>query len=353
MKNITLLAVLLSATLTAQTTYNSSDFAAVGESFEISTAGNFVAQDFAQTGADFSWDFSAMTGESFETVGWLNPNNTGYKTTWCLFNLYVLNCNSQFNANFNLAGEFNEATALENLGVTNLVNHYFKSSTQLESRMIGATFAINGSDVPFTVDYDTPDVVYEFPISFNDNYSHTSTLSADFSSFGFPVSIDGTTQRTNVVDGWGSVTTPAGTYANVLRMKTTLVTDQYIVYDGQEIPVQNTTVTYKWLDPAHGVPVLEAVGSEAGNLFIPIRVTFLGQALHVHTRTFENVNLYPNPTSGALYLSEDIAVDRVEVFDMLGMRVGSQLDVSALPTGVYFVTIHSGETAFTRKVVKN
>ncbi|RZJ67465.1 MAG: T9SS type A sorting domain-containing protein [Flavobacterium sp.] len=352
MKKITLFIFLLSATLSAQTTYNSADFAMVDETFDISTAGNFATQDFALAGPNQTWDFGSLTGESVEQISWINPNNTGYKTTWCLFNFYILNCNSQFNASFNLAGEFNEATALENLGVSNLMNHYFKSATQLESKMIGATFNLNGSDVPFTVDYTTPDIVYEFPINYNDNYTHTSTMSMDFNSFGFPVSIDGTTQRTNFVDGWGSVTTPAGTYANVLRMKTTLATEQYIVYEGDEIPVQSTTVTYKWLDPAHGVPVLEATGSEAGNTFIPLRVTFFGQALKVQTRTFENVNLYPNPTSGELHLSEDIPVDKVDVFDMLGTRVGQSLDISNLATGVYFVKIKSGDANFTRKVVR-
>lgn len=352
MKKMTLLGILFAATASAQTTYNSTDLATAGETFEITIAGNFATQDFVGAGANQSWDFSSLTGESTGAVSWLDPNDTGYKATWCLVHLYVFNCNSQFNAAFNLAGEFPEGAALGNLGVTNLMNHYFLADSSLESRMLGATISLNGTDIALTVDYTTPDIVYEFPINFNDNYTHTSEVAVDLSALGIPASINGATQRTNFVDGWGSVVTPAGTYANVLRMKTTLITDQLIVYEGEEIPVQTTTVTYKWLDPAYGTPVLEATGTEASSAFIPVRVTFLGQALGVKQDPFAGIHLYPNPTSGQLQLNGGISANEVSVFDALGVQVSKSLDIGNLESGMYFVKVTSNNGSFTQKIIK-
>ncbi len=276
MKQITIYLLLLSSScFFAQTTYLSTDYAAQNESFIVSTATPAgLALDFVQTGTNFNWDYSTLTPASQETVLYQNPNNAGYKNIWCLFNGYILNCTSQFNNNFNLATKLGDGLVLQGFGLTNIIDHLKLTSTMLEDKMIGASITFNGTTVPFVATFQSPDVVYQFPMNFNDNYTNNSALNLDLTPFGVPVQIASTGQRTNLVEGWGSLVTPFGTYANVLKMKTTLVSTVTFTTDGTPQQTTTTTISYKWFDPAYGIPVLQVDGNQVAGQWIPTSVSY-------------------------------------------------------------------------------
>lgn len=278
MKKITQLALLLCIGFSgAQTTYNATDFAAVGESFFITTAGgDFVTLDYVQTGASFNWDYSLLEPASQDNTSYINPNNAGYKTVWCFQNGYIINCNTQFNNNFTHATAVTDGLVLQGLGLTNVVDHLKLSAAALENKMIGAQVTANGVTLPFTASYQTPDKLYQFPINYGDNYTNNSALSLNLTSLGIPLTLSQTGIRTNLVDGWGSLTTPFGSFANVLRMKTTFVSNITITMSDQTPQQQTiTTVTYSWFDPAYGIPVLEVDGQEIASQFVPTAVRYM------------------------------------------------------------------------------
>jgi hypothetical protein len=78
--------------------------------------------------------------------------------------------------------------------------------------------------------------------------------------------------------------------------------------------------------------------------------------------------LYPNPTTGELIIkSEELKVENVDIFDIVGKRVASvemydrapqqkqpttTLDISNLSTGMYFVRIQTIDGMVTKKIVK-
>lgn len=71
------------------------------------------------------------------------------------------------------------------------------------------------------------------------------------------------------------------------------------------------------------------------------------------------VNLYPNPTSGVVSIQNNSAlpIENVEVYSITGQKVltstSTQIDLSALNSGVYFIKlIAAKETSITKKVVK-
>lgn len=72
----------------------------------------------------------------------------------------------------------------------------------------------------------------------------------------------------------------------------------------------------------------------------------LGRAV-LSTDSFESVpefSLYPNPTSGIFKISSNFAIQNVEVFNKLGQLVlsiknSSELNISILKTGLYFVKV--------------
>ena len=89
------------------------------------------------------------------------------------------------------------------------------------------------------------------------------------------------------------------------------------------------------------------------------------QAIHsvdVDTRVEANstgigIKLYPNPTSGMLQI-RNVEAQSVLIFNPQGQRVasynapGSELDLSTLPAGVYYLNFLTAEGSQTMRVVK-
>lgn len=74
----------------------------------------------------------------------------------------------------------------------------------------------------------------------------------------------------------------------------------------------------------------------------------------------ENINIYPNPTSGQLFIDTGKSVEKLSVINISGCEVflmenlgaKTQIDLSSLPSGLYFVRIYSDGVITTHKVVK-
>jgi hypothetical protein len=74
-----------------------------------------------------------------------------------------------------------------------------------------------------------------------------------------------------------------------------------------------------------------------------------------------SITLYPNPTTGELRIlvnNEQLIMNNVEVFDVYGRKQKAEsrkqnvVDISHLPTGVYFVKIFTEIDEIVKKVVK-
>ena len=83
----------------------------------------------------------------------------------------------------------------------------------------------------------------------------------------------------------------------------------------------------------------------------------------VYSQTLENITLMPNPTTGQLRIENgELRVENVEVFDVFGRILSShhliptsshhQIDISHLPSGLYFVKISTSVGQTIKKVVK-
>ncbi len=358
MKIITLLfAVLVSAVAGAQITYDSSDFATYDDTFDVNTASGFLGMNFSVGGANHNWNFSGMSSASTDSFGYMNPADAGYKLAWCFTNGYFFNCNNQFNNSFKLAQPIMQnGISFQDYGVNNMIAHIDVNGSEMVNKMVGITANISGIDIPMTVDYQTPDVVYHFPIVYNDSYTTSGFFDLDLTSLGLPFHYSGEVQRENTVQGWGSLVTPGGSFPNVLQVKSVTTRTDTIEFNGIAIPVPSTTVSYQWFDKNYGMPVLQADGMELFNFFVPITVTYLeAPALQLTEQAYNpDVQLYPNPTSGVLQLTKDnLDISDISVYNSIGMLVGKSLDISSEANGMYFVKITTPDGWFVRKAIKN
>ena len=88
-------------------------------------------------------------------------------------------------------------------------------------------------------------------------------------------------------------------------------------------------------------------------------------AINEHNAT-NGITIYPNPTDGQLHIGYEICDNEIcdiKIFDVMGKNVfqlstlnsqlSTQIDISHLPTGVYFVEIKTETGVVTKKIIKN
>ncbi len=273
----------------AQITITTTDLTHSGDIYTVSTGSAFTGMDVTLTGANYNWDYSLLNfvSQTRDTI-------FAETATSSLLSLYYIN--SGFNANRSNQATHGTGATIGTINISDVWNFYYNSSASFNQPGFGAI--VNGAPLPIA--YTSRDIIYPFPL--------TST-STNTSSFGY--SIDLTTTlgiyygvrkvRTNEVDGWGSVTTPYGTF-NSLRVKSTVVeVDSFYVdslHFGFNTPAI-TTIEYKWLASGKGIPVLQINTSVGG---VVSQITYrdtLNTTSLAQVPTFnQELQVFPNPSNG-------------------------------------------------------
>jgi len=78
----------------------------------------------------------------------------------------------------------------------------------------------------------------------------------------------------------------------------------------------------------------------------------------IEDQTQLNISIYPNPTNNTLFISGNETPIAVAIFNVLGKEVLSikntnNINVQALPSGVYVIRISDGVGQTNRKFIKN
>lgn len=269
---ITLVSLVFSAVASAQITITQSDMPAApilgqADSLRYSTASIVTSNiDVTQTGANFTWNFSNLQPSGQGVSEYKSSAQTFYSVFGFGFTAIGL---KQPDLTFPVQGI--------NLGFTDVYDFYNSTSSKFETKGTGLTVTL----IPKVGLYTDPDVIYNLPLNFADHDSDTFRYYLDSLSFpGIPVAVSylkkGT--RVNTVDGWGSITTPFGTF-NCIRVKSVITEIDSIMTGFFNFPFPNNRVEYKWLAKTTGstkmkIPVLEVVGTETSGVFTPTSIKY-------------------------------------------------------------------------------
>lgn len=266
MKTILGILLVLSFTLVkAQTSYNASNFAQANDSVFLTSA-QLAVYNFDTTGAGFNWDFGALSGVSQKKINFRLPTQVGYSIAqWA----YLYNSN-----NVNLAATDHQSIQLGgSVSATNPNDYFYKNNTVLQQKASSYEITTNTLNLKIKNVYNAPDIIYHFPINY---------LNADSSVSGYTTNIPGVyyrssvINRVNVVDGWGSVITPMGTFNNCLRIVSTVNQVDSFAIDTFSTPA--TLLTYrelKWLDFTKKYPVLTVKQVKIGSSFVTQSIEYL------------------------------------------------------------------------------
>ena len=202
--------------------------------------------DYATTGAAHLWDFSNLTVNSGDTAEYLTVASTNFIYAITYADLF-------FNPNrANHAKRGADITFNQILPITDPYTFFYHSASTY--RKVG--FGVELAGLPVPIIYEDHDEIFELPLQYGDTTSDYSTYNIDLAGIGYY----GYRQtRDNEVDGWGAITTPAGSF-DVLRVKTTLAINDTIGLDslGFGFAIDRGIIReYKWLTPGLRVPVLQ------------------------------------------------------------------------------------------------
>ncbi len=270
----------------AQITLGSSDFPDAGDIYLMSDATAFPGMDETLTGANYTWDYaqlsSTTTGQHTDTLFSVTNMNIIYQAVFGDFGF--------------LPNRSNQAThgidfSLGAITITNVYNFFYNNSADYHQSGFGAE--ING--IPLPTAYSPHDILYKFPIQYGN---------ADSSLSGYSVSLPGliyyeiNRNRKNEVDGWGTLTTPNGTF-NALRIKTTVLEHDSVYIDslgfgfGFNVPARTE---YKWLGQGGGLPLLQITVVGGNVISIIYKGINTSGITAIPQNNFDFV-LFPNPAA--------------------------------------------------------
>lgn len=295
----------------------------------------------AATGANFNWDFSDLQPTTDELLSY----RLGLQTPYFYF---LTAYGAQVQENLNLF-----VVELEQLyDFYNLNNNRFA--------VTGKGFTVTG--LPLPAFFTDPDEVFFLPLTYHRSDSSTFAFSLNIPTVGEYRSSGG---RKTEVDGWGTITTPQGTF-DCLRVKSTVRTLDSITFNGFNIGIPlRTEVQYYWLAKDEKAPILKATGTSFFGQFTPTLIQYrynspvLVPSIKVSVAAGK-VLLYPNPATESMYLAVN-GLDRIEavqMYDEYGRLVKAfegnpvaGVDIRDLQSGLYSVRVYGQYGIYTEKIV--
>jgi hypothetical protein len=334
-----------------QITIDQADMPSPGDTIRISTALNFEQYNFEETGEDFIWDFSNLVSISQQVDSFVAVNETPiYYWPFFIFSA-------------NLASPLVSDSPIPEIPLTDVFNFYNNSSSNYSDLGFAATLF----SIPIPFKFDSPDIVYDFPMNYGNTDSSESGFNFGLENLGY-ILVE--RKRVNTVDGWGSLITPYGTF-DVLRLKSEVYEYDSVYIDSVSmgIPVEREYTEYKWLAKGQKVPLLTVSTSLLG-LVVNYVDSLQTETTNLPDQLIETdhwVRVFPNPVREVLNIElnnlQEGFVD-VMFFDIQGNSVSSRktilvndrvhqihLSEFILKPGTYFMQLSRNEFSVTKKII--
>jgi len=161
------------------------------------------------------------------------------------------------------------------------------------------------------------------------------------------------------VDGWGGITTPYATYANTVRVKTTLYQRDTLYVDqfgfGTNIDRPVETI-YEWFEPGSGAPVF--IAKENAGSLTELKYLDTINSTSIESQFYSNWKVYPNPVINVLNIEigNDFTYEIYSIEGRLIEKVDKSLsktiNLGHLPKGTYTFLVKTSDHRKSYKLVK-
>jgi len=343
---VVILFTFIHSAIQAQITIDMNDMPSPGDTIRISNGLITPTIDPVPAGPNHTWDFSSLQWVTQSIDTFLNISQTN-PTYQLIFVNLPINPNR---ANVAAKGNFPVPPFISGY-VTDIYNFYYNSSASYKQVGFGAMLAGIATPIPF----NNKDVIYNFPLNYNNTDSSDSDLSLSIPGLGY---YGFNQHRVNVCEGWGTLITPYGTF-NSLKIKSTLNIHDTIFLDtlgqgfGADRPL---TREYKWIGKSKSIPLLEIITQVINGQETVTSVRYQDSIRNPvginEIRPSHEFAIYPNPASRQITISgllfKDAINSEIKIFDMPGKQVktisnaaGSfhTISIADLRSGIYFIQI--------------
>ncbi len=160
-----------------------------------------------------------------------------------------------------------ESIGIDPVKLEDVYQFYRRNRNDFRVEGIGVKFR----GVPLPAYYTDEDELYQFPLAFGNQTSTKFAFKVGLEQFGASYESAGT--RKNHVDGWGTITTPFGTF-DCIRVVSIIESMDSVKVSGFAVGVPNMRKEYKWLTKRGKMPVMEISGVQVGERFVPILVRY-------------------------------------------------------------------------------
>jgi len=360
MNRLLLLSGLVSVTGFGQLSLTNTSFPEANDQTFMSTLLDLQI-DYASTGANYTWDYSGLvpTGQRITDYKPLSAASTLSNLLFGTFASTPYKA-SYFNASTDIPLE--DLTASFPVTIGGISG--FSKSTAAALTMVGWEFVINGTGIP--VKSDTIETRYAFPLDYGDSYASRGYTRLNMSPI-YEAQWIQHRSRESEVDGWGTITTPYGTYSTLRIHHRILESDSlFIPVNGGTwigIPVPESH-EYEWRAAGETEPILRVKTSVVLGTETVTAVEYRSDfdptlSLSEEELTFE---LFPNPVTDQLSVTAGAVISSVQVINQQGQSVGGSVDLngvsavadlSMLGSGSYFVIVTTGNGTSIRMIVKD
>lgn len=339
----------------SQITLNANDFANADDTVRMSITMDLTI-DYSTTGANQTWDYSSLTPDSQELREFYSMANASAFVNF-IFGIFAPS-NYQatyFSPNNDLP--LDQVSGFLPVPITDVFQFSKKNNDSITS--IGFAISVDGNEVPFKS--DTIESRYKYPLTFNDTYSSRGYTEMDLNPVADVIWLQ-YRQRETEVDGWGSITTPYGTF-DAIRLRHTIDEIDSIRMDffgtgtpmWIPIPVP-TSYIYEWWTNGEKEPILRIETTSVFGNEIVSSIEYRDNYVDLTAGIEEyevGLSVYPNPVSTVLKVDGISNSCSYQVISTEGKLISSGktnglISVESLVSGTYHLLIqtNSGQKQF-------
>lgn len=295
---------LFAAGVIAQPTIPGSKFFIPGTTMVYVDAG-FTTLNTGTPGANQTWDFSGLTNTgSGYTTQVVATSSTPYASSFPNSNA-ALTDPTQSTVNYTMLNTAGSALEFQGFVVD--------LGTGMTAQMV----------------YSDPQQVFGLPLTYNATITDTYAGSATISAPPFVITRYHSGTTTSVVDGYGTLIDPTGTYTNVLRVKwRDVYTDSTVTTVPGSTPTVTHSIvnTYFFVD-GNGANALDRVRIEIdstddnGALTVETAVWYLGSVSTGVSTVNPNAafSVYPNPAANELNVKTSADINETVTYSILDL----------------------------------
>lgn len=331
-----------------QIAVSSSDFADGGDTVRMSSTTDFGV-DFSTTGPNSVWDYSALVAESQTLLEFKDMSNASFLVSF----IYGSFAPPSHQATYFMPSDdipLDQLGGVLPVNITDIFQFTKVSANDITS--IGFALNVEGTEVPFKS--DTIEMRYEFPLMYQNTYNSRGYTNMDMNPVADIIWRQYRT-RDSEVDGYGSITTPYGTF-DALRVKHTITEIDSVYMDlfggGFWIPLAlPDSYIYEWITNGEKEAILRIETTSFGgnetvsavefrDSFVPALVGLDEEALAIE--------IFPNPVTDELKVVGIPPTSTYAIIDAVGavvkngeLNVSESISVGNLSPGTYSIVIIS------------